>query len=93
MKTAKEARAATLEHVERVAREFVLNEVSNKIEKSICEGKYSLRMPLRGARGRLEDYASAIVSVLEEKGYTTKVCDKSNDRHDDDVYINVSWEE
>ena len=93
MKTAEEARAATLEHVERIAKEFVINEVSASIEKQINQGKYSLRMPLRGVRGQMENYASAIVSVLEEKGYTTKVCDKSNDRHDDEVYINISWEE
>ena len=93
MKTAQEARAATLEHVDRIAREFVINEVSNRIEKQINEGRYSLRMPLRGVRGSMENYASAIVSVLKEKGYTAEVCDKSNDRHDDEVYINISWEE
>ena len=93
MRTAEEARAATLEHVERIAREFVLNEVSNAIEKQINQGRYSLRMPLRGMWGQMENYASAIVSVLKEKGYTAEVCDKSNDRHDDEVYINISWEE
>ncbi len=93
MKTAQEARAATLQQVERIAREFVVNEVSNAIEKKINEGKYSLRMPLKGVRGRMENYASAIVSVLKEKGYTAEVCDKSNDRHDDEVYVNISWEE
>ena len=93
MKTAQEARAATLEHVDRIAREFVINEVSNAIEKQINQGLFSLRMPLRGIRGCMESYASAIVSVLKEKGYTAEVCDKSNDRHDDEVYINISWEE
>ena len=93
MKTAQEARAATLEHVERIAREFVINEVSNAIEKQINQGSFSLRMPLKGVRGNMENYASAIVSVLKEKGYTAEVCDKSNDRHDDEVYINISWEE
>ena len=92
MKTAQEARAATLEHIERIAREFVINEVSTAIEKQINEGKYSLRMPLGGVWGQMENYASAIVSVLKEKGYTAEVCDKSNDRHDDEVYINISWE-
>ena len=93
MKTAQEARAATLEQVKRIAEEFVINEVSNAIEKQINQGCYSLRMPLSGIRGRTENYASAIVSVLKEKGYTAEVCDKSNDRHDDNVYINISWEE
>lgn len=93
MKTAQEARAATLEQVKRIASEFVINEVSNAIEKQINQGYYSLRMPLRGVRGRMENYASAIVSVLKEKGYTAEICDKSNDRHDDEVYINISWEE
>ena len=93
MKTAQEARAATLEQVKRIASEFVINEVSNAIEKQINQGKYSLRMPLRGVRGQMENYASAIVSVLKEKGYTAKVCDKSNDRHDDGVYIKINWEE
>ena len=93
MKTAQEARAATLEQVKRIAGEFVINEVSNAIEKQINQGKYSLRMPLRGMWGQMENYASAIVSVLKEKGYTAEVCDKSNDRHDDEVYINISWEE
>ena len=93
MKTAQEARAATLEQVKRIASEFVINEVSNAIEKQINQGSYSLRMPLRGVRGSMENYASAIVSVLKEKGYTAEVCDKSNDRHDDEVYINISWEE
>ena len=93
MKTAQEARAATLEQVKRIASEFVVNEVSNAIEKQINQGCYSLRMPLKGARGRMEKYASAIISVLKEKGYTAEVCDKSNDRHDDEVYINISWEE
>ena len=93
MKTAQEARAATLEHVERTAREFVINEVSTAIEKQINQGKYSLRMPLRGTWGQMENYASAIVSVLKEKGYTAEVCDKSNDRHDDVTYVNISWEE
>lgn len=93
MKTAQEARAATLEHVERLAREFVVNEVSNAIDKKINEGKYSLRMPLSGIRGRMEDYSSAIIKFLKEKGYTAEVCDKSNDGHDDVVYINISWEE
>ena len=93
MKTAQEARAATLEQVERIAKEFVMNEVSNAVEKRINEGMYSLKMPLQGIRGRMENYASAIVSVLKEKGYTAEVCDKSNDRHDDEVYINISWEE
>ena len=50
-------------------------------------------MPLKGIRGNMENYASAIVSVLKEKGYTAEVCDKSNDRHDDEVCINISWEE
>lgn len=93
MRTAYEARAATLEQVERIAREFVVNEVSNAIEKKIKEGKYSLKMPLRGVRGRMEDYSSAIIKVLKEKGYEVDLCDKSNDRHDDEVYINISWEE
>ena len=44
MKTAQEASAATLEHVNRIASEFVINEVSNAIEKKINEGMYSLRM-------------------------------------------------
>ena len=92
MKTAQEARVATLEQVERIASEFVINEVSNAIEKQINQGCYSLRMPLRGVRGRMDNYASSIVSVLKEKGYTAEVCDKSNDRHDDEVYINISWE-
>ena len=93
MKTAQEARAATLKHVERIASEFVLNEVSTAIEKQINQGKYSLRMPLRGMWGQMENYASAIVSVLTEKGYKAELCDKSNDRHNDEVYINISWEE
>ena len=93
MKTAQEARAATLEQVKRIASEFVINEVSNAIEKQINQGCYFLRMPLRGARGRMENYAAAIVSVLKEKGYIAEVCDKSNDRHDDELYINISWEE
>ena len=93
MKTAQEARAATLEQVKRIANEFVINEVSNAIEKQINQGCYSLRMPLKGVRGRMENYASAIVSVLKEKGYTAEVCDKNNNRLDDDVYININWEE
>ena len=93
MKTAQEARVATLEQVERIAREFVVNEISNAIEKRINEGKYSLRVPLKGARERREDYSSAIVKALKEKGYKSELCDKSNDRHDDEVYINISWEE
>ena len=93
MKTAQEARVATLEHVERTAREFVLNEVSTAIEKQINQGKYSFKMQLSGMWGQMKNYASAIVSVLKEKGYTAEVCDKSNDRHDDEVYINISWEE
>ena len=93
MRTAQEARAATIVQIDNIAREFVVNEVSNAIEKQINQGCYSLRMPLRGVRGRMENYTSAIVSVLKEKGYTAEVYDKSNDRHDDDVYINISWEE
>ena len=93
MRTAQEARAATIVQIDNIAREFVVNEVSNAIEKQITQGCYSLRMPLRGVRGNMEKYASAIVSVLKEKGYTAEVCDKSNDRHDDEVYINISWEE
>ena len=93
MKTAYEARAATIVQIDNIAREFVINEVSSAIEKQINQGNFSLRMPLRGVRGQMKNYASAIVSVLKEKGYTAEVCDKSNDRHDDDVYINISWEE
>lgn len=93
MKTAQEARVATLEQTERIAREFVVNEVSNAIERRINEGWYSLIMPLKGARGRMEDYSSAIIKVLKEKGYKAELRDKSNDRHDDEVYINISWEE
>lgn len=91
MRTAQEARAATIVQIDNIAREFVVNEVSNAIEKQINQGSYSLRMPLRGVRGNMENYASAIVNVLKEKGYTAEVCDKSNDRHEDGVYINISW--
>lgn len=93
MRTAQEARAATIVQIDNIAREFVINEVSNAVEKQINQGLFSLRMPLRGIRGCMENYASAIVSVLKEKGYTAEVCDKINDRHDDGVYINISWEE
>ena len=93
MKTAQEARAATLEQAERIAKEFVFNEVSNAIEKKINEGKYSLRMPLKGARGHMENYSSAIIGCLKEKGYEVELCNKSNNRHEDEVYINISWEE
>lgn len=93
MKTAKEARAATSEQVNRISREFVINEISNAIDKQINRGCYSLRMPLKGIGGSMENYAPAIVSVLEEMGYKAEYCDKSNDRHDDEVYINISWEE
>lgn len=91
MKTAQEARATTIVQIDNIAREFVVNEVSNAIEKQINQGFYSLRMPLKGIRGNMENYASAIVNVLKEKGYTAEVCDNSNDRHDDGVYINISW--
>ena len=93
MKTAQEARAATLEQIKRIASEFIINEVSNAIEKQINQGFYSLRMPLRGIRGNMENYASSIVSELEEKGYNAEVCDKSKDRNEDEVYINISWKE
>lgn len=93
MKTAQEARAATLEHVECTARVFVINEISDAIEKKINEGMYSLRMPLQGMWGSMENYSSAIINFLKEKGYKAELCDKSNDRHDDVVYINISWEE
>ena len=93
MKTAQEARAATIVQIDNIAREFTFNEISASIEKQINQGLFSLRMPLRGVRGCMENYASAIISVLKEKGYTAEVCDKSNDRHDDEVYINISWEE
>ena len=93
MKTAQEARAATIVQIDNIAREFTINEISASIEKQINQGLFSLRMPLKGIRGNMENYASAIVNVLKEKGYTAEVCDKSNDRHDDEVYINISWEE
>lgn len=93
MKTAQEARAATIFQIDKIAREFVIKEVSAAIEKQINQGHYSLRMPLKGIRGRMENYSSAIVNVLKEKGYTAEVCDKSNDRHDDEMYVNISWEE
>ena len=93
MKTAQEARAATLEQVERIASEFLINEVSTAIEKKINEGRYTLRMPLRGPWGSMENYAPTIIKFLKEKGYKADQCSKSNDRHDDEVYINISWEE
>ena len=93
MKTAQEAREATIVQIDNIAREFVVNEVSNAIEKQINQGCFSLRMPLRGVRGCMENYSSAIVSILKEKGYTAEVCDESNDRHDDVTYVNISWEE
>ena len=34
-----------------------------------------------------------IFAGLLEKGYKVEYCDKSNDRHDDEVYIKISWEE
>ena len=93
MKTAQEARVSTLEQVKRIAGKFVMNEVSNAIEKQINQGLFSLTMPLRGVSGCMENYSSAIVSILKEKGYNAEVCDKSNDRHDDVTYVNISWEE
>ena len=93
MKTAHEARVATLELVERTASEFLINEVSTAIDKKINEGTYTLRMPLRGTWGSMENYAPTIIKLLKEKGYEAELCDKSNDRHDDVVYINISWEE
>lgn len=93
MKTAQEARAATIVQIDNIARKFVVNEVSNAIEKQINQGLFSLTMPLRGVSGCMENYASAIVNILKEKGYTAEVCDKSNDRHNDVTYVNISWEE
>ena len=93
MKTAQEARAATLEQVERVASEFLINEVSTLIEKKINEGTYSLRIPLIWTWGSMENYAPTIIKFLKEKGYKAELCDKSNDRHYDESYINISWEE
>ena len=93
MKTAQEARAATLKQIERIAGEFVLNEVADAIQKKINEGKFSLKMPLKGTVTHMEDYSSAIIKFLEDKGYTAEVCDNSNDIHDDEIYINISWKE
>ena len=93
MRTAQEAREATRAQIDKIAGEFVINEVSDAIDKQINQGCYSLRMPLNGMWGNMENYAFAIVSVLKEKGYTAEVCDKSNDRHDYEAYINISWEE
>ena len=93
MKTAQEARAATIVQIDNIAREFVINEVSDAIEKQINKGKFSLRMPLRGPWGSMENYAPTIIKFLKEKGYKADQCNKSNDRHDDESYINISWEE
>lgn len=93
MKTAQEARVATLVQIKRIVDEFIINDVAEAIDKKILEGRYSLRMPLNGTWGRMEAYSSAIIKVLKEKGYEATLCDKSNDRHDDEVYINISWEE
>lgn len=93
MRTAQEAWAATRVQIDNIAREFTVNEISNAIEKKINEGKFSLRMPLSGVRGQMKDYSSAILAVLKEKGYKAELCDKSNDKHDDEVYIKISWEE
>ena len=48
MKTAYEARAATLVQIKRIVDEFIINDVAEAIDKKILEGRYSLRMPLNG---------------------------------------------
>ena len=92
MITAKEARKATEDRLNRINKEFVINEVDKQIRKAIDAGRYYTVVDLVDLDlPNLEDAGSAIVTILKDYGFEAEFTYvDENTRYE--AYINIKWE-
>lgn len=95
MINAKEARLATEEQLTRLAKEFIINTVSEQINKAIIDGLYFATANLVGVVDPVpnpQKVGPKVVELLEKEGYRAKFnyCD---DGPRCEAYVTIDWEE
>ena len=95
MINAKEARLATEEQLTKLAKEFIINTVSEQINKAISGGFYFTNVSLIGITDPVpnpQKVGPEIVKLLEKEGYRAKFnCCDDGPRYE--AYITIDWSE
>ena len=91
MMTAKEAYVATMDNINKYAKEFIINTLEDEIRGAADEGVFVTRVDVTTIRGG-EATAKEVVKLLKESGYQAEhICNGCVDVLEN--YILVDWED
>lgn len=91
MMTAREAHIATMDNINRYAKEFIINTLEDEIRGAADEGLFVTQVDVKTIRGGAVT-AKEVVRLLKESGYQAEhICNEYNDVCEN--YIYVDWED
>ena len=91
MMTAAQARQATLEKINQIAKEFIINNVGQAVYEATIEGEFHTKVPFDGVPN-LKQTGAEVVKLLQEQGYEAEhsYYDGPNGYAN---YICIKWED
>lgn len=87
MITAAQAKEQTMERISIVAKEFIINEVSQAVKKAINFGRFSCTINLKGVPNP-SVVGAEVVTQLQELGF---IATHINCALDTEGYIDIKW--
>lgn len=91
MMTAREAHIATMDNINRYAKEFIINILEDEIRGASDEGLFVTQVDVKTIRGG-EATAKEVVRLLKESGYRAEhICNEYGDAYENCIY--VDWED
>ena len=91
MITAREAHIATMDNINRYAKEFIINTIEDEIREAADEGLFVTQVDVKTIRGG-EVTAKEVVRLLKESGYHAEhICNECDGVYENCIY--VDWED